>query len=88
MHSLKDIAQQMELFSAYLKKNGLKMTRQREAVVESFLRTDGHLSTDELYELVKKKDKKVGFTMTDSEKKDYTRPIFWMPSRMLCKGVQ
>ncbi|PYV42055.1 MAG: hypothetical protein DMG06_15245 [Acidobacteria bacterium] len=62
MHSLKDIAQQMELFSAYLKKNGLKMTHQREVVVESFLRTDGHLSTDELYQLVKKKDKKVGFT--------------------------
>ena len=62
MHSLRDIAQQMELFSAYLKQNGLKMTRQREVVVESFLRTDGHLSTDELYQLVKKKDQKVGFT--------------------------
>jgi len=58
----KDIAEQMELFSTYLKKNGLKMTRQREVVVESFLRTDGHLSTDELYQLVKKRHKNVGFT--------------------------
>ena len=58
----KDIAEQMELFSTYLKKNGLKMTRQREVVVESFLRTEGHLSTDELYQLVKKKNKDIGFT--------------------------
>jgi Fur family transcriptional regulator, ferric uptake regulator len=58
----KDIAEQMELFSTYVKKNGLKMTRQREVVVESFLRTEGHLSTDELYQLVKKKNKNIGFT--------------------------
>lgn len=57
-----EIAQQMEVFSGYLKKNGLKMTRQREIIVESFLRTNGHLSTDELYQLVKQKDKSVGFT--------------------------
>ena len=58
----KDIAEQMELFSTYVKKNGLKMTRQREVVVESFLRTEGHVSTDELYQLVKKKNQNIGFT--------------------------
>lgn len=57
-----EIVEQMEVFSGYLKKNGLKMTRQRETIVESFLRTNGHLSTDELYQLVKQKDKSVGFT--------------------------
>jgi Fur family ferric uptake transcriptional regulator len=62
MHRAKDIAEQMQLFSTYLKKNGLKMTHQREVVVESFLKSEGHLSTDELYQLVKKKDNKVGFT--------------------------
>jgi Fur family transcriptional regulator, ferric uptake regulator len=57
-----EIAQQMEVFSGYLKKNGLKMTRQRELIVDSFLRTNGHLSTDELHQLVKQADKTVGFT--------------------------
>ena len=55
-----EITQQMVLFTDYLKKNGLKMTRQREIVVERFLQTDGHLSTDELFNLVKKKDKTLG----------------------------
>ncbi len=62
MNTAKDIAEQMKVFSNYLKKNALKMTRQRKVVVESFLRSDGHLSTDELYQLVKKRDKNVGFT--------------------------
>jgi Fur family ferric uptake transcriptional regulator len=62
MNTNKEIAEQLDIFSGYLKKNGLKMTRQRAIVVESFLRTDGHLSTDELYQLVKKKDSRVGFT--------------------------
>ena len=62
MNTNKEISDQMDIFSGYLKKNGLKMTRQRAIVVDSFLRTDGHLSTDELYQLVKRKDSRVGFT--------------------------
>lgn len=57
-----EIIKQMVLFTDYLKRNGLKMTRQRETVVESFLKTDGHISTDELFDLVKKKDKTLGYT--------------------------
>ena len=57
-----EITKQMVLFTDYLKRNGLKMTRQREIVVERFLQTDGHLSTDELFNLVKKKDKTLGYT--------------------------
>jgi len=55
------IEEELEVFSQYLKKSGLKMTRQRHLVVESFLLAGGHLSTEELYELVKKKDEKIGF---------------------------
>jgi Fur family ferric uptake transcriptional regulator len=36
------------------------MTRQRQLVAESFLQTDGHLSTDELYDLVRKKASNLG----------------------------
>jgi len=57
-----EVAQQLSLFSDYLKRNSLKMTRQREVIVESFLRTTGHLSIDELHQLVKQKDPTVGFT--------------------------
>jgi len=55
------IEEELEVFSQYLKKSGLKMTRQRQLVVESFLLAGGHLSTEELYELVKKRDAKLGF---------------------------
>ncbi len=55
------IEEEMEVFSQYLKKSGLKMTRQRRLVLESFLLAGGHLSREELYELVKKKDEKIGF---------------------------
>src|SRR5437867_11360609 len=40
----------------------MKKSRQRDTEFVSFLRTYDHLSTDELYQLVNKKDKKVGFT--------------------------
>ena len=50
------------VFSDYLKKNGLKMTRQRRLILETFLGVEGHLSADELYEVVCKKDPRIGFT--------------------------
>lgn len=37
------------------------MTRQREMIVKTFLKNEGHLSTDELYDLVRKKDRKIGY---------------------------
>ncbi len=56
-----EFEEQLEVFADYLKKNGLKMTRQRELLVQTFLEADGHLSADELFELVKQKDQKLGF---------------------------
>lgn len=38
------------------------MTRQRELVVESFLLAGGHVRTEELYEFVRERDAKVGYT--------------------------
>ncbi len=58
----KEIEEQLAIFSRYLKGRGLKITRQREMVVKSFLDTEGHLSTEELYQLVKRRDQKVGLT--------------------------
>jgi Fur family ferric uptake transcriptional regulator len=56
----KDITEPLEIFAAYVRKKGLRMTRQRETVVEVFLHSEGHLSTDELFELVRNKDKRIG----------------------------
>lgn len=62
MSTENEIRDQLKIFESYLKENNLKMTRQRQLVVESFLQSEGHLSTDELYENVRRKDQKVGFT--------------------------
>ena len=36
------------------------MTKQREEILKIFLKTDRHLSVEELYNIVKKKDKNIG----------------------------
>jgi Fur family ferric uptake transcriptional regulator len=52
--------EETELFYAYLRQNGLKKTYQKDLILETFLTTEGHLSVEDIYSLVKKKDKKVG----------------------------
>ena len=55
-----DIQEVLDVFSQYLKSSGRKMTRQRQMIVESFLRSGGHVSTEELHQLARKKDQKLG----------------------------
>lgn len=50
------------VFFTHLKSVGLKHTAQRDAILRAFLETRGHLSTDELFQLVRRKDSRVGFT--------------------------
>ncbi|MGO9515588.1 MAG: Fur family transcriptional regulator [Candidatus Korobacteraceae bacterium] len=50
------------IFHGHLKRVGLKHTGQRDTILRAFLDTRDHLSTDELYRLVKKKDERIGFT--------------------------
>ncbi len=61
------ISQQMlreaeAVFHGHLKRVGLKRTGQRDTILRAFLDTRDHLSTDELYRLVKKKEAGIGFT--------------------------
>jgi len=56
----KKLKEEAELFFAYLRQHGLKKTNQKELILDAFLSTEGHLSVEELYALVKKKDKKIG----------------------------
>lgn len=51
-----------EIFFDHLKRAGLKRTAQRELILDVFLRTEGHSSAEELYNLIKNEDPSVGFT--------------------------
>ncbi|MDE2925583.1 MAG: transcriptional repressor [Acidobacteriota bacterium] len=60
MGAARKISEEMEIFSKYLKERGLRMTHQRRKVVQSFLQTSGHVSIDELHQLVKQSDRRIG----------------------------
>lgn len=50
-----------EIFRNYISKQGLKLTRQREVILDEFLRTEAHLSTEDLYLKVRKKHPHIGY---------------------------
>ena len=50
------------IFHDHLRRVGLKHTGQRDAILRAFLDTRDHLSTDELFRLVRRKDERIGFT--------------------------
>ena len=49
-----------ELFQSWLRRNGLKKTHQKDLILETFLNTEGHMSIEDIYALVKKKDRRIG----------------------------
>lgn len=51
-----------EIFRKHFQKAGLKRSSQRDLILEVFLETKGHFSSEELYQLVKQKDPSIGFT--------------------------
>ena len=55
-------AEEKEIFLNYVQKFGLRRTAQRDLILEVFLRTQEHLSSEDLYDVVKKQDPKVGQT--------------------------
>ena len=48
------------IFEEHVAARGFRMTRQRGIILDIFLRKEGHLSPEELYSLVKAKDRTVG----------------------------
>jgi Fur family ferric uptake transcriptional regulator len=50
------------VFHNHLRRVGLKHTGQRDTILRTFLDTRDHLSTDDLYRLVRKQDEHIGFT--------------------------
>ena len=55
-----DLAAASERLNAYLQRHGLKQTRQREAILEAFLASTGHITSEQLYEVVREKHPDVG----------------------------
>lgn len=55
-------ADEKEIFLKHVQKYGLRRTAQRDLILEVFLRTSEHLSSEDLYDLVKKEDPTVGQT--------------------------
>src|SRR5262250_3125117 len=56
------ITEEEEVFLKHIQKKGLKRTSQRDLILEVFLRTEEHLSNEDLYRLVQKEDPSVGQT--------------------------
>ncbi len=49
-----------ERLGEYLSRHGLKQTRQREAILDTFLDSIGHITSEQLYEIVREKHPDVG----------------------------
>ncbi len=49
-----------QVFIEYLDKNGLRMTGQRRLILNSFLKKEGHFTSEELCGIVRKKDSSIG----------------------------
>ena len=54
--------EEKEVFAAYLIKNHLKRSEQREVILDTFLRSDRHLSVDDLLQMVQKRRPDIGRT--------------------------
>jgi Fur family ferric uptake transcriptional regulator len=50
----------MHIFAEYIADNGLKNTPQRRLIVDVFFKAGKHLSTEELYNVIREKDNTVG----------------------------
>jgi len=56
------MTEEQEVFHEHIQKQGLKRTAQRDLILDVFLRTEGHVSGEDLYRLVHEEDPSVGQT--------------------------
>jgi Fur family ferric uptake transcriptional regulator len=56
------MTEEQEVFLKHIQKTGLKRTAQRDLILEVFLRTEKHLSSEDLYRLVQAEDPSIGQT--------------------------
>ena len=51
---------EQEVLEKYISQHNLKITKQRRAVLESFLAIEDHISAEDLYKIVSEKEPKIG----------------------------
>ena len=56
------MSEEQEVFLKHIQKQGLKRTAQRDLILHVFLQTEGHVTGEDLYRLVRKRDPNVGQT--------------------------
>ena len=56
------MTEEQEVFLKHIQKKGLKRTTQRDLILDTFLRMEEHLSSEDLYRLVKELDPSIGQT--------------------------
>src|SRR6478609_364913 len=54
--------EEKEILVDHLQRAGLRRTSQRDLILETFLRTEDHLTSEDLYQLIKRSDPTVGHT--------------------------
>jgi Fur family transcriptional regulator, ferric uptake regulator len=54
--------EEVRVFHDHIRRAGLKRTAQRDHILNVFLQTEEHVSSEQLYELVKAEDPSIGFT--------------------------
>lgn len=57
-----EFSEEKEIFEQHIRKKGLRRTSQRDLILDIFLRTEDHLSSEDLYWLVQKEDPTIGYT--------------------------
>lgn len=57
-----EFADEKKIFLDHIQKSGLRRTSQRDLILEIFLRTEEHLTSEDLYWLVQKQDSAIGHT--------------------------
>jgi Fur family ferric uptake transcriptional regulator len=56
------IAEEHKIFGDYIRSEGLRETGQRMMILDAFLNANDHVSAEDIYRLVNRRKRKVGFT--------------------------
>ncbi|MEW6003596.1 MAG: transcriptional repressor [Nitrospirota bacterium] len=56
-----NIIEAKDIFLNYVKKKGLRHSRQREQILDAFLSSDKHITVDDLHNILKKKNPDIGY---------------------------
>lgn len=56
------MTEEQQVFLQHIQRKGLKRTAQRDLILDTFLRMEVHLSSEDLYRLVKQEDPTIGQT--------------------------